>query len=39
MLLQFYVLFTGDRKYTAGWLVGNSVVKGAVTFIYEGSAD
>jgi hypothetical protein len=37
MLLPFYVLFPTDRKNTAGWLVGNSMIKQAITFIYEAS--
>jgi len=35
ILLPFYVLFTADRKNTAWWLVGISMIKQAITFIYE----
>ena len=37
ILLPFYVLFTTDRKNIAGWLVGNSMIKQTITFIYEAS--
>jgi hypothetical protein len=37
LLLAFNVLITADRKNTAGWLAGNSMIKHTVTFIYEAS--
>jgi len=39
ILLPSYVLFTADRKNTAGWLVGNSMIKQTITFLYEKSPD
>jgi len=39
MLLPNCVLFAADRKNTAGWLVGNSMIKQTITFIYEASPD
>ena len=39
ILLPFCLLFTADRKNPAGWLVGNSMIKQTVTFIYEASPD
>jgi len=35
IILPFCVLFTADRKNTAGWLVGNSMIKRKITFTYE----
>jgi len=39
ILLSFCVLFTADRKNTAVLLVGNSMIKRKITFIYEASPD